>query len=133
MFHGTNMFYFTKYSLQAPALACAGFHLVCNSFSLVVERSPGLKHSSSHLIVAYFILSPLTDTTCPWHQSRYVVPSVSLYSNNFSILNPTNVESILGLGQPICTQSYSPCSMQSQIWYQVTASLVEMAMIAVAP
>jgi hypothetical protein len=33
------MFDFTKYSLQAPDLACAGFHLACNSFSLVVERS----------------------------------------------------------------------------------------------
>ena len=39
MFHCTNMLYFTKYSLQAPALACGGFHLACNSFSLVVERS----------------------------------------------------------------------------------------------
>ncbi len=78
IFHCINMFYFIKYFLQAPALACDGFHLVCNSFSLVVERSLGLKQSLSHLIVAYFILSPLTNITSPWHQSRYVVLSISL-------------------------------------------------------
>ncbi len=81
MFYCINMYYFIKYSLQAPALACAGFHLVCNSFSLVVEQSLRLKQSSSHLIVAYFILSPLTDITSPWHQSRYVVPSISEQNN----------------------------------------------------
>jgi len=49
MFHCTNMFYFTKYSLQAPALACAGFHLVCNSFSLVVELRLSFMGSGSHV------------------------------------------------------------------------------------
>ncbi len=108
MFHYINMFYFIKYSLQAPALACAGFHLVCNSFSLVVEQSLGLKQSLSHLIVAYFILSPLTNITFPWHQSRYVVTSISLYSNNFSILNPTNVESISGITLLCISDHLSP-------------------------
>ncbi len=49
MFHCTNMFYFAKYSLQAPALACARFHLVCNSFSLVVELRLSFMGSGSHV------------------------------------------------------------------------------------
>ncbi len=49
MFHCTNMFYFTKYSLQAPVLACAGFHLVFNSFSLVVELRLSFMSSGSNV------------------------------------------------------------------------------------
>ena len=85
MFHGIIMFYFTKYSSNFLTFAYAGFHLVCNGFSLVVKQPLGYLGSPLHSI--FKKNGPTFTGVRVYGCTHMPIHSILSISNTFNISN----------------------------------------------